>query len=160
MAQSVPENDLRAYFAPLVNVILNWRWLLPEWHVHIYISEGHPYVRQLRRLGAEVYEKDFDFTWWCEAMTGRFLAEDDPALEVWASREAESPPTLQDAIVLKHWSSCTQYLLHAVHIAPAHQTWNGGLFGARNGYISGKLSSSVEGSLKTYSDNMYRMTNR
>jgi hypothetical protein len=151
-ADQFPEDYLNKYFTPLVNVILNWQWLLPEWRVLIYISKGHPYVRQLRRLGAEVREEEFQPTRWSAATAWRFLAEDDPTLELWASRESESPPTFQDAMVLKHWSECTDYPLHAIHVAGAHVTWNSGLFGARRGFLSNVLSSSMAGALKHFSD--------
>lgn len=154
IANQKDNDQLNRYFTPLVNVILNWRWLLPDWTVRIYVSAGHPYVRQLRKLGANVVEKDFDPQKWCFAMTWRFLAEDDDRFKYWVSRESESPPTLQDAVILRHWSAHTTYDLHAIHVEGSHQTVNGGLFGAKRGYISKHLNVSMEAALQQFSHRM------
>lgn len=141
---------LNKYFTPLVNVILNWRWLLPDWKVRVYISQGHPYVSQLRRLGAEVIEKRFDPERWCAAMTWRFLVQDDATVEHWASRESESPPTIQDAAVLTDWTRPSVYPIHAIHVAGAHQTINGGLFGFNRAYLNHAMNTSMVETLERF----------
>jgi hypothetical protein len=147
-----PTQYLNKYFTPLVNVILNWRWLLPDWTVRVYISRGHPYIQNLRTLGADVVEKDFDPARWSGATAWRFMVEDDAAVDYWASRESESPPTFQDAAILKHWREHTNYALHAVHLAGAHQTWNSGLFGGVRGYLSTVLNGSVAQALQRFQE--------
>jgi hypothetical protein len=144
-----PPGGITKYSFPLVNVILNWMWLLPDWGVRVYVPHGHPMARQLRALGAEVVEKSFDPARWCEAMTWRFLLEDDPAIDYWASREAESPPTYQDAAALRAWQRSGLHV-HALYVRPAHVMWNGGLWGARRGFISGRIQSSMADAISVY----------
>lgn len=147
-----PTQYLNKYFTPLVNVILNWKWLLPDWTVRIYISRGHPYIQNLRNLGAEVVEKDFDPARWSAATAWRFTAEDDEGVEYWASRESESPPTFQDAAILMHWTEHTNFTLHAAHMAGAHQTLNSGLFGGVRGYLSTVLNGSIAQALQRFQE--------
>jgi hypothetical protein len=109
-------------------------------------------VGQLRKLGAEVVEKEFDPQRWCAAMTWRFLTEDDAEVTFWASRESESPPTFQDSSILQHWTQYTKDSLHVIHVLGPHQTWNGGLFGGRRGYLSRAINSSMEDAIKRFQD--------
>jgi hypothetical protein len=147
---SDPELYLTRYSTPLVNVILNWRFLLPGWTVRIHVPMGYPLAKNLRILGADVHEHEFEPSRWCKAMTWRFLAEDDTSIDYWASRESESPPTFQDAAILKHWADSTEYSLHAIHNVGPHITWNGGLFGGKRGYLSGVLNSTLSDAIEEF----------
>lgn len=149
-----PTQYLNRYFTPLVNVILNWNWLLPDWTVRVYISQGHPFIPQLRKLGAEVVEMHFDPNRWARATTWRFLVEDDPHIRFWASREAESPPTFQDAAVLKHWTKETNFKMHSVQVHPAHHTWNAGSWGAMRGHLSAMLNITMAEAIERYQENI------
>ena len=124
------------YTTPLVNAVLNWRWLLPDWCVRAYVARGHPIVRPLRRLGAEVVEMDFEPARWVAAMTWRFLPEDDAGrVDRWASREADSPPTYQDAAALRVWER-SGAAVSALHLRGPHMTWNGGTWAVRRGFLT------------------------
>ena len=157
---TAPLYVLNKYTFPLVNVILNWKWLLPEWGVRVHVPREFPLINQLRALGAEVVEMDFDQNRWSAAMTWRFLAEDDTGLECWASREAESPPTYQDAAALRTWQQKRpEAQVMVMHIRPQHRTWNGGTWAARRGFISKRIGSSMADAInafsRTYSDRLF-----
>ena len=152
-SSAVPSHSrcyLTPYYTSLINVIINWRWLLPEWTVRVHTSKGHPFASQLRRVGAEVKEHDFDPDTWASAMLWRFLVEDDMSVDAFASREAEATPTFADAAVLRHWLR-TGLPLHAIAAAPPHVTFNGGTWGARRGFITSALNSSMADAIAAYS---------
>lgn len=142
---------LNRYFLPLVNVIVNWRWLLPDWTVRVYISQGHPFVGQLRALGAEVVEMPFDPVRWSAATAWRFLVEDDAGVDAWASRESEAPPTFQDAAPLLHWLR-SDLPLHNLAMVPQCLSWHAGTWGARRGFITAAINSTVAAALASMAE--------
>ena len=143
------ERYLNRYFLPLINNIINWKWLLPDWNVRVYISAGHPFIPQLRRLGAEVVEKPLEERRWSAATAWRFLVEDDEGIEYWGVRESESPPTYQDAAALLHWIG-TGLPLHVLAMAGQHTTWNAGHWGSRRGFLTRATNSSMAAAVDAF----------
>ena len=138
------------YFRPLINVILNWQYLLPDWTVRVYINKGHPFVAQLRRVHAEVIEMEgFSPALWSAATAWRFLVEDDTSVDAWASRESESAPTYQDAALIVHWMR-TGLPIHNIALHRGHQTINAGTWGARGGYLTRILNTTMADAIQAY----------
>ena len=136
------EERLLARYRQLSNAIVNWRILAPDWTVRVYIMDTHPYIDQLRKLGAQVIPMPFDHTRWAAATAWRFLAEDDESLQYWVSREAESPPTFYDSMALDEWLA-SGVPVHVMHLAPAHVGWNAGLWGVKRGHISRSMNNKT-----------------
>jgi len=143
-----PSTYITKYSYPTFNVILNYRFLLPDWTVRVYVPRGFPLAQKYRNCGAEVVEMDFDPRRWIIGMMWRFLPEDDPEVEFWASRESDSPPTYQDSAALQHWVK-SEYPIHAI-LMRHHISWTGGAFGFRGGYLTQQINTSVAESIVTY----------
>ena len=138
------------YTIPVFNAIVNWRGLLPEWTVRVNVPRGFPLASHYKDLGAEVVEhNDFHPRRWAAATTWRFLVEDDPDVEVWASRESESVPTYQDAAALRHWLA-SPYAIHALLIRGTNFLI-AGTWGARRGYLTEMMGGvSMHAAVREY----------
>jgi len=149
-----PSTYITRYSSPTFNVILNYRFLLPDWIVRVYVPRGFPLAQKYRNCGAEVVEMDFDPRLWIVGMMWRFLPEDDPEVEFWASRESDSPPTYQDSAALQHWVK-SGYPVHAILMRQLI-SWTGGAYGFRGGFLTQKINTTVAESIVTYRDFLNR----
>ena len=117
------------------NIILGKK-NFPTWEIRIYYNETVPekYIKEYIEMGA-ICEKckniGFNKMNW-EGMFWRFFPLNDPSVDVWLSRDADSRLSLRESKLVEDWlkSNKTLYTIrdHRCHYNPIM----GGLFGINN----------------------------
>ena len=117
------------------NIILGKKYF-PTWEIRIYYNETVPekYIKEYIEMGAICKKcKNIGFNkmnW--EGMFWRFFPLNDPSVDVWLSRDADSRLSLRESKLVEDWlkSNKTLYTIrdHRCHYNPIM----GGLFGINN----------------------------
>ena len=117
------------------NIILGKKYF-PTWEIRIYYNETVPekYIKEYIEMGAICKKcKNIGFNkmnW--EGMFWRFFPLNDPSVDVWLSRDADSRLSLRESKLVEDWlkSNKTLYTIrdHRCHYHPIM----GGLFGINN----------------------------
>ena len=102
-------------------------------------------VRRLRQLGAQVHYVDRGGGRRLAGMMWRFMVIDDPDVDVFIVRDADSRLTPRDAAVVADWLGQkpeTSAILHCIRDHPAHSDSyiNGGLWGARRSELYARFN--------------------
>jgi len=93
-------------------------------------------VRRLRELGAEIHYVANTLA----PMTWRFTVIDDPGVDIFIVRDADSRLTPRDAVVVADWLRQrpeTAAIFHCIRDHPSHSSYpvSGGLWGARRSLL-------------------------
>jgi hypothetical protein len=134
----------------------------PGWKCRFYTARNCPAFNDLVELDCEVIEMPYDCDaidrtqddWHMDinnqAMLWRFLALDDPEVEVTIFRDCDSRVGARDARAVQEWLNSGKPM-HRMHECKQH--WNaqvmGGMWGMRNMYIAG-VQQSIAQYLQVY----------
>lgn len=102
--------------------------IYPGWEMHVWVDWDVPQavVVRLYSLHATVHEMDGNFT---NRMFYRFLIHDEPDVERYLIRDADSRVSPREAWCVQEWLKAGT-LLHTIHDHPHHiKPIQGGLFG-------------------------------
>jgi hypothetical protein len=124
------------YLAGALRAVSGARIWFPGWECRFHVREDVPAetLNALRGEGARVMIMPFDQAY--SGMVLRFLPASDPEVDVFLSRDVDSPVTRREALAVEEWlrSDMDIHIIrdHPEHILPMM----GGLWGARNGILS------------------------
>lgn len=115
----------------------------PNWRLRVYAAASVPadVTAALRAAGADVVGVRGEHDGGAAAgMFQRFFVADDPSVDRFIVRDADSRPNARDAFAVADWCD-SKYAAHSVRDHPNHdRVLNGGLWGAtRRSKIAGRL---------------------
>lgn len=144
---SIWGTNIRYLNGSVTNAIVS-RYLYPGWTPRFYTDASTPkgFLDELKRNGAQVvviedlYAARFGLFW-------RFLVEDDPAVDIYLIRDADSVMNVKERWAVADWLK-SRKAFHVMRDNPQHsELMLAGLWGAHRGNIGGmrkRIESAVE----------------
>lgn len=143
IAFSVWGTDVRYLSGAIANAVVA-RYLYPGWTPRFYTDRSAPgnFLAELARNGAQIVHMDdlaadrFGLFW-------RFLVEDDPDVDIYIVRDADSVMTMKERWAVADWLQSGK-AFHVMRDNPQHsELMLAGLWGAHRGNI-GRMREKVE----------------
>ncbi len=126
------------------------RHLYPGWTARFYVDETVPEAAQLRSVPSLPAGR-FGLCW-------RFLVEDDPEVDLYLVRDADSVPNIKERIAVLDWLRSGQPF-HVMRDQPAHsELVLAGMWGAHRGNVRGmgqKILVFAESQKKALNSRVY-----
>jgi hypothetical protein len=109
--------------------------IYPEWLCRFYVDDTVPsdVIDQIRKMGQEIVlvnDKSYGMFW-------RFLAIDDPNVDVMISRDCDSRLNYREQVAVEEWLKSDKGF-HIMHDHPYHKCVPilGGMWGCKRGYVT------------------------
>jgi hypothetical protein len=147
IAFSLWGNDRRYIEGAQHNAIVA-RYLYPGWTARFYVdaSVAEPVRKALSYQGAQVVEAPSDWPAEKYGLFWRFLVEDDPAVDIYVVRDADSVLNIKERAAVEDWLASGK-AFHVMRDLPTHaELILAGMWGAHRGNIGG-MRARVEAHL-------------
>ncbi len=156
IAFSLWGNDRRYLEGAQHNAIVA-RYLYPSWTVRFYVDDSvsAPIRKALAYQGAEVVDAPAGWPASKYGLFWRFLVEDDPEIDFFLLRDADSVLNLKERVAVEDWLASGK-AFHVMRDLPAHaELILAGMWGAHRGNLGdmkGRIEAHLDSPVKRLND--------